>query len=41
MASKRVVKSSVDWIEMSKRVPTVQKSNFIAFKAKSDGYIRK
>lgn len=41
MASNRITKCSVNWIEIVKRVPEAQKPKFIEFKAKSSGYLRK
>jgi len=41
MASKRVAKATIDWTELARRVPVHQKSNLQAFRAKSDGYLRK
>ncbi|XP_050520637.1 ATP synthase subunit d, mitochondrial-like [Daktulosphaira vitifoliae] len=34
-------KSSVNWIAISERVPEAEKAAYLAFKAKSDGYLRK
>jgi len=39
MASRRIAKSSIDWASFSKRVPDAQKSQYLQFKAKSDGYL--
>ncbi|KAJ8958121.1 hypothetical protein NQ318_006050 [Aromia moschata] len=41
MAAKRIVKSSIDWVALSERVPEHQRQSFAAFKAKSDGYLRR
>jgi len=41
MASKRIVQSTVNWESIAKRVPEADKASYLAFKAKSDGYLRK
>ncbi|XP_037093843.1 ATP synthase subunit d, mitochondrial-like [Pollicipes pollicipes] len=41
MATKRIAKSSIDWAAFAKRVPEGQKSMYLQFKAKSDGYLRR
>ncbi|XP_066155082.1 ATP synthase subunit d, mitochondrial [Euwallacea fornicatus] len=41
MASKRIAQSAVNWAAISERVPEHQRANFLAFKAKSDGYLRR
>ncbi|XP_044766485.1 ATP synthase subunit d, mitochondrial-like [Coccinella septempunctata] len=41
MAAKRIVKSSINWAQLAERVPEHQRSTYQAFKAKSDGYLRK
>ncbi|KAG8234153.1 hypothetical protein J437_LFUL014521 [Ladona fulva] len=41
MAARRIGKSSVNWAAMLERVHPDQQSNFAAFKAKSDGYLRR
>lgn len=40
MASKRIAQSSVNWSALGERVPVHQKSNFLAFKTRSDKYLR-
>lgn len=40
MASKRIAQSSVNWSALAERVPPTQKNNFIAFKSRSDKYLR-
>lgn len=40
MASKRIAQSSVNWSALAERVPPHQKGNFIAFKTRSDKYLR-
>jgi F-type H+-transporting ATPase subunit d len=41
MASKRIAQSSVNWAAIAERVPEADKASYLAFKAKSDGYLRK
>lgn len=41
MAGKRILKSSIKWAELAERVPEHQRSIYQAFKAKSDGYLRR
>jgi len=41
MAAKRISKSAVDWAKMAERAGEEQKTMFNAFKAKSDGYMRR
>ncbi|KAH8036508.1 hypothetical protein HPB51_000773 [Rhipicephalus microplus] len=41
MAARRIAKSSVDWAAFAERIPSNQKQSFQAFKAKSDGYLRR
>lgn len=41
MASKRFVQSLVNWAEIFKRMPETEKTAYFAFKAKSDGYLRR
>ncbi|XP_071442385.1 ATP synthase subunit d, mitochondrial-like [Hetaerina americana] len=41
MAGRRVTKSAVNWAAMLERVHPKQQGNFIAFKAKSDVYLRR
>lgn len=40
MAAKRITQSSINWAALSERVPPAQKTNFLAFKARSDKYLR-
>lgn len=40
MAAKRITQSSINWSALSERVPPAQKTNFLAFKARSDKYLR-
>ncbi|XP_034831404.1 ATP synthase subunit d, mitochondrial [Maniola hyperantus] len=39
--SKRIAQSSVNWAALAERVPPQQKGNLLAFKVKSDGYLRR
>ncbi|CAH2090742.1 unnamed protein product [Euphydryas editha] len=39
--AKRIAQSSVNWAALAERVPAEQKVNLAAFKAKSDGYLRR
>ncbi|KAM3956539.1 ATP synthase subunit d, mitochondrial [Aphomia sociella] len=39
--AKRFIKPSINWAELEKRVPPEQKGKFLAFKAKSDSYLRR
>ncbi|XP_050434397.1 ATP synthase subunit d, mitochondrial-like [Adelges cooleyi] len=39
--AKRIVQSSVNWAAIAERAPETEKAAFLAFKAKSDGYLRK
>ncbi|XP_050547875.1 ATP synthase subunit d, mitochondrial-like [Daktulosphaira vitifoliae] len=39
--ARRIAQSSVNWIAISERVPEAEKAAYLAFKAKSDGYLRK
>ncbi|CAH1959817.1 unnamed protein product [Acanthoscelides obtectus] len=41
MAAKRIAQSSINWAALSERVPEHQRSSFLAFKAKSDNYLRR
>ncbi|XP_023012450.1 ATP synthase subunit d, mitochondrial [Leptinotarsa decemlineata] len=41
MASRRITQSSINWSALSERVPESQRSQFLAFKAKSDAYLRR
>ncbi|CAN8003386.1 unnamed protein product [Ixodes hexagonus] len=41
MAAKRISKSALNWTALAERVPENQKPLYQAFKAKSDGYLRK
>lgn len=40
MAAKRITQSSINWSALAERVPPNQKTNFIAFKTRSDKYLR-
>lgn len=40
MAARRIAKSAIDWAALAERVPPEQKSQFVAFKTKSDVYMR-
>lgn len=40
MASKRIASSSVNWAALAERVPPNQKTQFLAFKSRSDKYLR-
>uniref|UniRef100_A0A1L8E025 ATP synthase subunit d, mitochondrial n=1 Tax=Nyssomyia neivai TaxID=330878 RepID=A0A1L8E025_9DIPT len=40
MAARRVTQSSINWASLAERVPPNQKANFVAFKSKSDKYLR-
>ncbi|KAI5643085.1 ATP synthase D chain, mitochondrial (ATP5H) domain-containing protein [Phthorimaea operculella] len=37
----KFTKSAINWVEMEKLVPAEQKVNFLAFKGKSDAYLRR
>lgn len=39
--SRRIAQSSINWAAIAERVPPNQKTNFIAFKSKSDKYLRR
>lgn len=41
MAARRVTKSAINWAALAERVPENQKAQYQAFKAKSDGYLRR
>uniref|UniRef100_A0A1B6DLU4 ATP synthase subunit d, mitochondrial n=1 Tax=Clastoptera arizonana TaxID=38151 RepID=A0A1B6DLU4_9HEMI len=41
MAAKRFIQSKINWAEIAERVPEQQKPQYIAFKAKSDNYLRR
>lgn len=41
MAAKRLTQSSINWAALAERVPEHQKAQYIAFKSKSDGYLRR
>ncbi|KAG5863936.1 hypothetical protein JTB14_009150 [Gonioctena quinquepunctata] len=41
MATKRIAQSSINWSALSERVPEHQRAQFLAFKAKSDAYLRR
>ncbi|CRK91684.1 CLUMA_CG005332, isoform A [Clunio marinus] len=38
--ARRIAQSSINWTAIAERVPPAQKTNFIAFKSKSDKYLR-
>lgn len=38
--AKRITQSSINWASLSERVPAAQKTNFLAFKSRSDKYLR-
>lgn len=40
MAAKRISQSSVNWASLAERVPPTQKDKFLAFKTRSDKYLR-
>lgn len=40
MATRRIAQSSINWSALGERVPLDQKTKFIAFKARSDKYLR-
>lgn len=40
MAARRITKSAIDWAALAERVPPDQKTQFAAFKTKSDVYMR-
>ncbi|CAG9808966.1 unnamed protein product [Chironomus riparius] len=40
MASRRIAASSINWAALAERVPPTQRTNFTAFKSKSDKYLR-
>lgn len=40
MAARRVTQSSVNWASLAERVAEQQRTNFVAFKSKSDKYLR-
>lgn len=39
--SRRIAQSSVNWAAIAERVPPNQKTNFVAFKTRSDKYLRR
>ncbi|XP_030767071.1 ATP synthase subunit d, mitochondrial [Sitophilus oryzae] len=41
MAAKRIAQSSINWSQLSERVPEHQRHIFLAFKSKSDSYLRR
>ncbi|RWS14675.1 ATP synthase subunit d: mitochondrial-like protein [Dinothrombium tinctorium] len=41
MTSRRITKSAVDWAKFARLVPESDRAQFAAFKARSDGYLRK
>lgn len=40
MAAKRISQSSINWSALSERVPIQQKDKFLAFKSRTDKYVR-
>lgn len=40
MAARRITQSSINWSALAERVPPNQKTNFLAFKSRSDKYLR-
>lgn len=40
MAAKRISQSSINWAALSERVPPQQKDKFLAFKSRTDKYVR-
>jgi len=41
MAARRIANSSINWTAFAERIPESQRPQFLAFKAKSDGYLRR
>ncbi|XP_075224174.1 ATP synthase subunit d, mitochondrial-like [Lycorma delicatula] len=41
MAAKRIASSTFNWATLAERVPEHQKAQYLAFKAKSDSYVRR
>lgn len=41
MAGRRVAITAIDWAKIAERVPDGQKQKFLAFRAKSDSYLRR
>ncbi|XP_066991399.1 ATP synthase subunit d, mitochondrial [Anabrus simplex] len=41
MAAKRITQVTIDWAALAERVPPSQKAMFVAFKTKSDLYLRR
>lgn len=41
MAGRRITQSSIDWAKFKDALPKSELSNFNAFKAKSDSYLRR
>lgn len=41
MAAKRITQTNINWAALAERVPEHQKPQFIAFKSKSDQYLRR
>jgi F-type H+-transporting ATPase subunit d len=41
MAARRIAASGINWASIAERVPPAQKTNFAAFKSKSDKYLRR
>lgn len=40
MAARRISQSNINWSALAERVPPAQKNHFIAFKSRSDKYLR-
>jgi len=40
MAARRISQSSINWSALAERVPVEQRNNFLAFKSRSDKYLR-
>ncbi|CAH1155320.1 unnamed protein product [Phaedon cochleariae] len=41
MAARRITQSAINWSALGERVPEHQRAQFLLFKAKSDGYLRR
>ena len=41
MATKRIAQSAINWAALAERVPAHQKPQYLAFKGKSDQYLRR
>ncbi|CAH0400495.1 unnamed protein product [Chilo suppressalis] len=39
--AKRFTKTTINWVELEKRVPPEQKASFLLFKGKADAYLRR